>query len=461
MMFLTRNFELVKNREKTYLTAPSAVNATTLTVKAVDSNSWADNDWIIVGEIGSENAEVLQINGSVTDGTSLTVDRGGSNGARYTHSIDEPVYRIDYDQIEMSHASTVDGSKTVLATNELQVDDVYTRYEDTANVTGFGFTRFKNSTTGVFSAYSSGIPYTGYPAKSLGRMMKMVRRLLNEPDFRFITDEDIYEEINEMQRDIAHERLWPFYETIRSNSSVANQRNYDVDADVVIGKPHTVVFQAQPLAKVDATRFDMLNWNTHVTGQPTHASIWNNQIRLYPIPTSSADTTTLNGALSASATSITVADNSGFSPTGRLIIDSEVISYTGLSGTTSFVGCVRGEEDTTAATHSSGATVTERDLIYTSSQEPTELKDISDETQIPDPGVLTYGSAMNLAIGKLNDQVLHDRLRDKYLKGIEMLRDKFGRKFTSQYYQIKDRDEVVLDTGRWRNPNDYSEITGS
>lgn len=461
MLFLTRNFELVKDREKTYLTAAVNVADTTLTVKAVDSNAWADDDWIIVGEIGAKNAEILQINGAVSDGTSLTVDNAGSGGARYAHAIDEPVYRIDYNQIEMSHASTATGAKTVLATNELQVDDVYTRYEDTTNTTGFGFTRFNNSDSGAFSAYSSAIPYTGYTPKSLGRILRMVRRQLGEPDFEFITDEDITEEVNEMQRDISHERIWPFYETIRSDSSVADQRDYDVDEDVVIGKPHTIVFDSEPLAKIDAARFDILNWNTHVTGKPTHAGVWNNKIRLYPIPSDAADTTTLDGALTAAATSITVADNSGFSPTGRIIIEDEIISYTGLSGTTQFVGCVRGEEGTTAAAHSSGETVTERNLIYTGSEEPTELRDISDLTAIPDPSVLVYGAAMNLAMGRMKDQVLHDRLRDKYLAAIEILRDKFGRKFTSQYYQIKDRDEVVLDAGKFRNPNDYSEITGA
>src|SRR3990167_287705 len=123
MLFLVRNLELIKNREKTYLTAAVAVAGTTLTVRAVDSNAWADNDWILVGEIGSKNAEILQINGTVSDGTSLTIDNAGSGGARFAHAVNEPVYRTPYNQIEFSRATTITGSKTVLATNELQVDE--------------------------------------------------------------------------------------------------------------------------------------------------------------------------------------------------------------------------------------------------------------------------------------------------------------------------------------------------
>ena len=74
MLFLVRNYELIKDREKTYLTADADAAATTLTVRAVDTNSMADNDYLIVGEIGTENSEIMQINGTVVDGTSLTID---------------------------------------------------------------------------------------------------------------------------------------------------------------------------------------------------------------------------------------------------------------------------------------------------------------------------------------------------------------------------------------------------
>jgi len=173
MLFKASHLELTKDREKTTLTAVVAVADTSITVRAVDSNAWADNDWIVIGEIGSNTAEIMQLNGAVSDGTFLVIDNAGSGGTRYAHSIDEPVYRIDYNQVEFSRAATEAGTKTVLATNEIQPDNEFTRYEDTANTTGFGFVRFKNSFTSAFSAYSDGIPYTGYSAKSLGRISRM------------------------------------------------------------------------------------------------------------------------------------------------------------------------------------------------------------------------------------------------------------------------------------------------
>lgn len=456
MRLLARNLELVKDQEKTFLTAAVAVAATTITIRAVDSNAWADNDYIIIGEIGAKNAEVLQINGSVSDGTSLTIDNNGSGGSRYTHAVDEPVYRVMYNRVEFARATTEAGTKTSLATNEIQPDDLYTRYIDTTNTTGFGFVRFNNQTSAANSSYSDGIPYTGYTARSLGRMIKAVRRELGEPDIRYITDEDITEELNENQRDVAHSRLWPFYEDTFSLSRVAYQEFYDIDSDIVTSKAHTITVESEPLAKVDKARYEILHWDTATVGEPTHAVIWNNQIGLYPTPNEAATTDNINDAagITAAATTITVDSTSGFAPYGRLLIESEVISYTNLTSTT-FRGCVRGLEETTAATHADDTLVTERDIIYTGHREPNELVDIGDETLIPRPKVLIYGAAMSLALGKLKDQVLHDRLKLNYQDQMKKLEDDFGQKLTSQFFRIKDKDDVVRDTGRFRDPNAF------
>jgi hypothetical protein len=73
------------------------------------------------------------------------------------------------------------------------------------------------------------------------------------------------------------------------------------------------------------------------------------------IPTSI--TTLLNGALNNSATTITVDSTTGFPATGRIDIDSELITYTGVTPTT-FTGCVRGANGSTAASHLDNAVVT-------------------------------------------------------------------------------------------------------
>ena len=64
----------------------------------------------------------------------------------------------------------------------------------------------------------------------------------------------------------------------------------------------------------------------------------------------------LNGALTNSATTITV-DSTGLFPTsGSITIGSEIITYTDKSGT-QFTGCTRGTSSTTAVAHADDARV--------------------------------------------------------------------------------------------------------
>ena len=91
--------------------------------------------------------------------------------------------------------------------------------------------------------------------------------------------------------------------------------------------------------------------------------------------TFSASDTTLSSAVSStSATTIALTSTSGFPLSGKILVGSEAIDYTGITDNT-LTGCTRGASylvsgtstSTTAATHSSGAGVTCFTLIVTDS----------------------------------------------------------------------------------------------
>jgi len=67
-------------------------------------------------------------------------------------------------------------------------------------------------------------------------------------------------------------------------------------------------------------------------------------------------TSTLSSSINASVTTLTMASASSFPSSGRIIIGQEIIIYTGVSGN-NLTGLTRGALGTTAAIHSSGATV--------------------------------------------------------------------------------------------------------
>ena len=71
-------------------------------------------------------------------------------------------------------------------------------------------------------------------------------------------------------------------------------------------------------------------------------------------------TTTLAEALDASETEIDLTSSTGFDSTGKIFIENEEITYTGIS-TNTLTGCTRGANGTTAATHDNGTSVAQFD----------------------------------------------------------------------------------------------------
>jgi len=101
-------------------------------------------------------------------------------------------------------------------------------------------------------------------------------------------------------------------------------------------------YSVGPAVEVASTGFGLGSWSGQQAGQFT---------------------STLSSALNSSATSLTMASSSSFPLTGTVIIGSELITYTGNSGGT-LSGLTRGASGTTAASHSSGATVTDASNFF-------------------------------------------------------------------------------------------------
>jgi hypothetical protein len=71
----------------------------------------------------------------------------------------------------------------------------------------------------------------------------------------------------------------------------------------------------------------------------------------------------LVGAITASATTITLSSTANLRSTGYIQIDDEIIGYVNISGN-QLVNCYRGQYNTTAASHSSGAAIYNQQLPF-------------------------------------------------------------------------------------------------
>jgi hypothetical protein len=95
--------------------------------------------------------------------------------------------------------------------------------------------------------------------------------------------------------------------------------------------------------------------NKLTTGRPIQ--VWyNRQTGL-----SNATTCVLNGAISSTATTITVTDASQLANSGFIKIDNETIGYANTSGN-QLLNCYRGQNGTTAASHLTAAAITNQNL---------------------------------------------------------------------------------------------------
>jgi len=172
---------------------------------------------------------------------------------------------------------------------------------------------------------------------------------------------------------------------IYTTSGVANQAEYTwpTNALKILGAMYNWDKPLYPTSNKDLRYYDEDWIQANAVTDPTHYHLieMSRKVATYPPPSSVADTTAIDDAdgITASDTTITVDSTSGFPSRGRILIGSEVIAYTNTTSTT-FTGCTRGLEDTTAAVHADDAAVTLRDLIFWCVEKPTDL---SVDTDIP------------------------------------------------------------------------------
>lgn len=126
----------------------------------------------------------------------------------------------------------------------------------------------------------------------------------------------------------------------------------------------------------------------------------NRYLGLYGVPSDGATATALNGAINSSVTTITLDSVTGLVYTGALLIENEVVQYTAQSSS-SVTNCIRGAENTTAASHNDDVVVTERDIFVYIVPNPVDLDADADEPQYDEAWreIPCLHAAMNAALG--------------------------------------------------------------
>ncbi len=183
----------------TYFSNNFPIGTTVLTVdNAIDFT--AGSIITVLGTIGAENCEFGYASAH-TDQT-ITV-----TATKQPHNRGDLVTQVNYDQIVISKASTIDGSYSTLATVTLFLTQQKTvQFDATGLVTDFYKLQWKNSVTGDVSAFSDPVSVLTYPENSVGSIIDSVLSSMGvSPNDSKITTEFCIKAINDAREYVRSE----------------------------------------------------------------------------------------------------------------------------------------------------------------------------------------------------------------------------------------------------------------
>jgi len=312
----------IQDEEKTYLTAACAAAAASISV--ADYSGFDDNDYLVLGPYGKEKSEIVLIDDA---GIDATISLDATDRPTYAHPANTKVSRMPWNQVEIRSSSTETGTFSVLATIDLEVDDEYTFYQDTTGDSDTWYkVRFKNVAAGnTYSGYSDAVQGAGYKANSRGRLKAIVLSLFGDRHGKWVDEDDLNNFFYQVESEVFdYRKKWSFLQTEGTFSLTAGVHKYALETQLTDIKSPTReyienvwIHDNSPLDYKDRKDFDAL----------LEGSKW----------------TTLNGAIEAADTSITLTDGDKLEDSGTCYIEGEDIAYTDI--TTNTMTATAGEVD--------------------------------------------------------------------------------------------------------------------
>jgi hypothetical protein len=148
----------------TYLSNNYSIDVTSLSVdNAIDFT--VGNIILVLGSVGAENCEFGYASAHTDQVFTVAA-------TKQPHNRGDLVTQVNYDQVEISKSSTVNGTYSVLATLPLFLTQQKTvQFDSIGLTTDFYKLRWKNSVTGEYSGYSDPVSVASYPINSVGSII--------------------------------------------------------------------------------------------------------------------------------------------------------------------------------------------------------------------------------------------------------------------------------------------------
>lgn len=229
------NRTLSTSTKYSYLVTNYSSGISSFSVLNATDSMFAANAFLLLGNFGAEEAEIvkiLNINNDTGEITTVTP-------TLFAHAESTRVTLLPYDQIKFFHTTTAVfdiGSATQLTGFiALQPSDWFTTYSDDSFSTGFGWYTFYNSVTLLYSQESNPIPYVGFEANTTEQILNDFFSMLSNKELRLVTREDALswasEAYGRMRNKLNLSNIEYSASGIQPLTTVPGQIEYDLPAD--------------------------------------------------------------------------------------------------------------------------------------------------------------------------------------------------------------------------------------
>jgi len=282
-------------------------------VYITNTEGFSDDDFILIGEFGQENAEIFRC-GTIVHSTGeipLLDSTGAGDTTSFAHTESTKVYVIPYNQIRFYWTAatgtiadedpTFDTGTALTGWTDLEPASWYTTYEDANHSTGFGWFIYQNSVSAEASQESNPIPYAGFSYNTVANIFEDFDSLLNVNEIKLVSMADKFAWLNEALALVKNKLNLTSAEytvsTEKDLTIVGGTSEYELDADfadLVYINDGSDSKNPIPFMKIkDIAKYD---------GTTTHYYIRGRYIGIVPEPTES---TTYKYRYRAKATRLT------------------------------------------------------------------------------------------------------------------------------------------------------------
>lgn len=182
---------LIDGEETTRMS--DSVMAGTSTFDVENVANFNVNEYVVIGLLGAEDAELHRIIGIT--GNSINV----TTSLEFPHAQDTAIISVPYNGIFFYHSTTL--VSTLVPLNVLpqiiQPEGTYNVFEDVVNTDGYGWYRFYNAYTNVQSDLSNAVPYAGFAENSVKNIFDNFLTQIQNREKTLIKDKDMFAWLNE------------------------------------------------------------------------------------------------------------------------------------------------------------------------------------------------------------------------------------------------------------------------